>query len=128
MTIRRSDGREIYLRNAAGRLPDLRCILARVGLEKLLKVRRHYIVPRKPIQRGYVESFNGQMQDEGTNRGQFTSLPTAAPLQLGRTTSTRAGRRRNWAGSPPPRSPPTCQGRAARDVATPQQTIIEGAA
>lgn len=37
----------------------------------------HYIAPGKPMQYGYVESFNGRMRDELLNETVFTSLPQA---------------------------------------------------
>jgi putative transposase len=37
----------------------------------------HYIAPGKPMQNGYVESFNGRMRDELLNETVFTSLPQA---------------------------------------------------
>ena len=35
----------------------------------------HYITPGKPMQNGYVESFNGRMRDELLNETVFTSMP-----------------------------------------------------
>lgn len=37
----------------------------------------HYIAPGKPMQNGYVESFNGRMRDELLNETLFLSLPHA---------------------------------------------------
>ncbi|BAE49836.1 Transposase and inactivated derivative [Paramagnetospirillum magneticum AMB-1] len=37
----------------------------------------HYIAPGKPMQNGFVESFNGRMRDELLNETVFTSLPQA---------------------------------------------------
>jgi len=37
----------------------------------------HYIEPGKPMQNGFVESFNGRMRDELLNETMFTSLPQA---------------------------------------------------
>ena len=37
----------------------------------------HYIAPGKPMQNGYVESFNGRMRDELLNETLFTSLAHA---------------------------------------------------
>jgi len=34
-------------------------------------VERHYIAPRKPMQNGYVESFNGRMRGEPLNETLF---------------------------------------------------------
>lgn len=38
----------------------------------------HYIAPGKPVQNGFVESFNGRLRDECLNENLFASLPTAA--------------------------------------------------
>jgi putative transposase len=35
----------------------------------------HYITPGRPMQNGYVESFNGRMRDELLNETIFTSMP-----------------------------------------------------
>jgi putative transposase len=37
----------------------------------------HYIAPGKPMQNGYVESFNGRMRDELLNETLFLSLDHA---------------------------------------------------
>ncbi|MBY2994909.1 IS3 family transposase [Rhizobium leguminosarum] len=41
------------------------------------KVERHYIAPGKPMQNGYVESFNGRMRDELLNESLFFGLDHA---------------------------------------------------
>ncbi|UWU19289.1 IS3 family transposase (plasmid) [Rhizobium sullae] len=41
------------------------------------KVEWHYIVPGKPMQNGYVESFNGRMRDELLNESLFFGLDHA---------------------------------------------------
>ena len=44
---------------------------------KWLEVRKvdwHYIAPGKPMQNGFVESFNGRMRDEGLNEHLFDNL------------------------------------------------------
>ena len=41
------------------------------------KVEWHYIAPGKPMQNGYVESFNGKMRDELLNETLFFSLDQA---------------------------------------------------
>ena len=41
------------------------------------RIEWHYIAPGKPMQNGYVESFNGRMRDELLNETVFTSLPQA---------------------------------------------------
>jgi len=38
------------------------------------RINWHYIAPGKPMQNGYVESFNGRMRDELLNETIFTSL------------------------------------------------------
>ena len=38
------------------------------------KVAWHYIAPGKPMQNGYVESFNGRMRDELLNESLFLDL------------------------------------------------------
>ena len=43
-------------------------------------VERHYIAPGKPMQNGYVESFNGRMRDELLNGEIFYSLAEARVL------------------------------------------------
>ncbi len=37
----------------------------------------HYIAPGKPMQNGFVESFNGRLRDEGLNETLFSSLREA---------------------------------------------------
>ena len=39
------------------------------------RVEWHYIAPGKPMQNGFVESFNGRLRDECLNETLFTSLP-----------------------------------------------------
>ena len=41
------------------------------------KIDWHYIAPGKPMQNGYVESFNGKMRDELLNETLFFSLDHA---------------------------------------------------
>ena len=38
------------------------------------KVEWHYIAPRKPMQNGFVESFNGRLRDECLNEHLFANL------------------------------------------------------
>ena len=40
-------------------------------------INRHYIAPGKPMQNGFVESFNGKLRDECLNETLFTDLPHA---------------------------------------------------
>src|SRR5690606_31850950 len=41
------------------------------------RVEWHYIAPGKPMQNGYVESFNGRMRDELLNESLFFGLDHA---------------------------------------------------
>ncbi len=41
------------------------------------RINWHYIAPGKPMQNGYVESFNGRMRDELLNESLFSSLKEA---------------------------------------------------
>ncbi len=41
------------------------------------RIEWHYIMPGKPMQNGYVESFNGKMRDELLNETLFFSLDQA---------------------------------------------------
>ena len=41
------------------------------------RVEWHYIAPGKPMQNGFVESFNGSFRDECLNETLFSSLPHA---------------------------------------------------
>jgi putative transposase len=40
----------------------------------------HYIAPGKPMQNGFVESFNGRLRDECLNESVFTSLKEAIEI------------------------------------------------
>jgi len=40
----------------------------------------HYIAPGKPMQNGFMESFNGKLRDECLNENVFSSLPEARRL------------------------------------------------
>jgi putative transposase len=42
-----------------------------------MKIEWHYIMPGKPMQNGYVESFNGRMRDELLNESLFLGLADA---------------------------------------------------
>lgn len=44
------------------------------------KIEWHYIAPGKPMQNGFVESFNGRMRDEFLNETLFRSLAHARDL------------------------------------------------
>ena len=41
---------------------------------------RHYIAPGKPMQNGFVESFNGGLRDECLNEHLFTNLKEARQI------------------------------------------------
>lgn len=40
----------------------------------------HYIAPGKPMQNGFVESFNGRLRDECLNEHMFSSLAEARQI------------------------------------------------
>ena len=44
---------------------------------QVTNVERHYIQPDKPMQNGFVESFNGSFRDECLNETLFSSLSQA---------------------------------------------------
>jgi len=44
------------------------------------KIEWHYIAPGKPMQNGFVESFNGRMRDEFLNETLFRNLAHAREL------------------------------------------------
>ena len=44
------------------------------------RVEWHYIAPGKPMQNGYIESFNGRMRDELLNESLFLDLDHARQL------------------------------------------------
>ncbi len=63
------------------------------------KVEWHYIVPGKPMQNGFIESFNGRLRDEFLNETLFTALAQAcATLAIWRTdyNSTRPHAKLDW--------------------------------
>ena len=45
-----------------------------LALSKDHRVEWHYIAPGKPMQNGFVESFNGRMRDELLNEDLFFGL------------------------------------------------------
>jgi putative transposase len=62
-------------------LPDTPISGQRVARElTALKVEWHYIAPGKPMQNGYIESFNGRMRDELLNESLFLDLDQARQL------------------------------------------------
>ena len=44
------------------------------------RVEWHYIAPGRPMQNGYIESFNGRMRDELLNESLFVDLDQARQL------------------------------------------------
>ena len=75
------------------------------------RIEWHYIMPGKPMQNGYVESFNGKMRDELLNETLFFSLDQAraGDRRVGRGLQHRRGRTRHWPTRrrrPTPRSSP----------------------
>jgi putative transposase len=53
---------------------------AMLGWAKDHRVEWHYIAPGKPMQNGYIESFNGRMRDELLNESLFIDLEQARKL------------------------------------------------
>jgi putative transposase len=51
-----------------------------LGWAKEHRVEWHYIAPGKPMQNGYIESFNGRMRDELLNESLFMDLDQARQL------------------------------------------------
>ena len=51
-----------------------------LGWAKDHRVEWHYIVSGKPLQNGYIESFNGRMRDELLNESLFIDLDQASRL------------------------------------------------
>ena len=67
----------------------------------------HYIAPGKPMQNGFIESFNGRLRDELLNETLFSSLVKPEPRSRGgNSTTTPHGRtrssdgRRRWTSRP----------------------------
>ena len=50
---------------------------AMLGWAEEHRIEWHYIAPGKPMQNGYIESFNGRMRDELLNETLFTDLAHA---------------------------------------------------
>jgi transposase InsO family protein len=77
------------------------------------RVEWHYIAPGKPMQNGYVESFNGRMRDELLNESLFFGLPEVPSPNGGRTSTPRghiprlATRPRRISPRPSPQPAPT---------------------
>ena len=51
-----------------------------LGWAKEQRVEWHYIAPGRPMQNGYIESFNGRMRDELLNESLFIGLEQARQL------------------------------------------------
>jgi transposase InsO family protein len=51
-----------------------------LGWAKDHRVEWHYITPGRPMQNGYIESFNGRMRDELLNESLFVDLDQARQL------------------------------------------------
>jgi len=51
-----------------------------LGWAKEHQVEWHYIAPGRPMQNGYIESFNGRMRDELLNESLFINLDQARQL------------------------------------------------
>jgi putative transposase len=79
------------------------------------RVKWHYIAPGKPMQNGFIESFNGRLRDELPNETLFTSLAQArVAIACGAPTTTPRGRIPKSPGRHRPSSPPPsiCEGRS----------------
>jgi len=75
------------------------------------RVEWHYIAPGKPMQNGFVESFNGRLRDECLNEYLFPTLRHARHLiAAGATTTTTTARTRASTGSPAGVSPTVRRG------------------
>jgi putative transposase len=86
------------------------------------RVEWHYIAPGKPMQNGFVESFNGRLRDECLNECRWL-MPGSCWLPGG-TITTRSGHTPNWAARPPPRSPANVSGGMPPDTLPSNQTTI----
>ena len=70
------------------------------------RVKWHYIAPGKPMQNGFIESFNGRLRDELLNETLFTSLAQArVALACWRTDYNDSGPTRSSDGAHVPSSP-----------------------
>ena len=69
-----------------------------LGWAKDHRVEWHYIAPGKPMQNGYIESFNGPMRDELLKESRSSiSIRPASSSTAGPPTTTPLGRIRRWA-------------------------------
>lgn len=51
-----------------------------IGLAGGAEIEWHYIAPGKPMQNGFVESFNGRLRDECLNEQLFANLNEARQI------------------------------------------------
>lgn len=81
------------------------------------RIEWHYIAPGKPMQNGFVESFNGRMRDEFLNETMFRGLTHARDLIDAWVTDYNTARPHSALGYQPPRrfrpapdhrNPPRC--------------------
>jgi putative transposase len=76
-----------------------------------LGIEWHYIAPGKPMQNGFVESFNGRLRDECLNEHLFANLNEAPrSSRTGGSTTTPTHRTRASTGSHRPSSQPAPTG------------------
>ncbi|WP_246047533.1 IS3 family transposase [Hankyongella ginsenosidimutans] len=92
------------------------------------RVEWHYIAPGKPMQNGFVESFNGRLRDECLNETLFTSLAHARfVLAAWRHDYNTVRPHSKLGGKTPPRPPANVSGACPRHVAIPSNNHHEGA-
>ena len=66
------------------------------GLGRQARIEWHYIAPGKPMQNGFIESFNGRLRDELLNETLFSAWPRPEPRSGGGdSTTTPHGRTRS---------------------------------
>lgn len=70
------------------------------------RVEWHYIAPGKPMQNGFIESFNGRLRDELLNDCLLRWLRRGSPSPCGAPTTTPRGRTPKSPGRHRPSSPP----------------------
>lgn len=66
------------------------------------RIEWHYIAPGKPMQNGFVESFNGRMRDEFLNETLFRTLAHPRELTAAWVTDYNTARPRSAIGLPDP--------------------------
>lgn len=91
------------------------------------RVEWHYIAPGKPMQNGFLESFNGRLRDECLNETLFTSLAHARfVLDAWRHDYNHVRPHSKLGGKTPPRSPANVSGSMPPDtLPSPQTTIMK---